>query len=421
MITESEVSWQLQHCNRCGGCMSVCPVYRETGEEGTVARGRLSLIEARERNELNPSRKFLELLETCLLCGACAHYCPNGIQADRLIQWQRSQLREHHRPSWRKLLTLNTLEAAGRWPRLLAGCGSLAQALLCASIPADSGLHLRFPLAELSQRRYLPKVSPSPFLGSAPARLPGSGARVGLFVGCVGNYLKPGISEAGAQFLQRCGFQVVIPAEQRCCGMAAWETGDSTRAKVLAEHNGRLFLEAGCEWVVSACGTCSTHLRLHLPDLLTDCAPEAARFFASRATDLTAFIVRQLRPEQLRAALISPDSFLASYHDPCHLLHHQGIFAEPRQALGLLPEITLKELPGAHQCCGHGGLFNVDYYHLSTRIADRKTAQVKEGALEVLATGCMGCLLQLQEGNWRNGLGLTVCHLVEVLMGRVGK
>lgn len=398
--------------------MAVCPVYRETGEEGMVARGKLSLIEAHERKELLHSRKFQELMEACLLCSGCAHQCANGVRADNLIQLQRSKLRGEGRTSWTARLAAGTLEAAGQWPRLAAQAGSLAQALLCKQIPAESGLQLRFSVAVLSQRRYLPKLSPSPFLVQVPTRALGSGPKVGLFVGCIGNYIAPQVSEATVELLRRCGFQVIVPAEQRCCGMAAWASGDVATATALAQHNSRVFLESGCQWVVSACGTCSTQLRVRMPELLDHSAHHGARFFSQFSMDLMAFIIRQLEPEKLGKVLNSPGPLKLSYHDPCHLRYHQSVFQEPRRMLALLPEIVLAELPEPHQCCGHGGLFNVSNHRLSTQIGARKMAQVEKIGPDVLATSCMGCLLQLQEGNWRHGLGLTVCHLVEVLMGR---
>ncbi len=418
MTTPTEISNELQRCSRCGSCMAVCPVYRETGEEGMVARGKLSLIEAHEREELSHSRKFQELIEACLLCSGCAHQCANGVKADNLIQWQRSKFRGEGRTSWAARLAANVLEAAGQWPRLMSQAGSLAQALLCKKIPAESGVQLRFPVAVLSQRSYIPQLSPSPFLVQVPTRALGSGPKVGLFVGCVGNYLAPQISEASVDLLQRCGFQVVIPAEQRCCGMAAWSSGDVATAATLARHNSRVFLESGCQWVVSACGTCSTQLRVRMAELLGQPAHDTARFFSQHSMDLMAFLMQQLDPGKLRQELNPPGPLKLSYHDPCHLRYHQSIFREPRQIIALLPEIVLAELPGPHQCCGHGGLFNVSNYRLSTQIGARRMAQVEKIGPDVLATSCMACLLQLQEANCRHGLGLTVCHLVEVLMGR---
>ncbi|MGD8371540.1 MAG: (Fe-S)-binding protein [Syntrophobacterales bacterium] len=421
MLKQFEISQELERCSRCGSCMAVCPVYRETGEEGMVARGKLSLIEANQRGELHQSRKFQELMEACLLCSGCVHQCANSVRVDKIIQWQRSRLRRDGKAGWTASLAASTLEAVGKWPMLVSQAGSLAQALFCKKIPAESGLQLRFSLAVLSQRRYVPKLSASPFLAQLPVNRLGSGPRVGLFVGCVGNYIATEVSEATVELLRRGGFQVVIPAEQRCCGMAAWASGDVATASVLAQHNSEVFLKSGCQWIVSACGTCTTQLSVRMPELLEQTAPNEARFLSQKSMDLMAFLTRQLGPEKLGQMVKSPGSLKLSYHDPCHLRYHQGIFREPRQLLSLLSEIHVAELSDTQQCCGHGGLFNVSNYRLSNQINARRMAQVEKVGPEVLATGCMGCLLQLQEGNWRHGLGLTVCHLAEVLMGRVAR
>jgi glycolate oxidase iron-sulfur subunit len=237
-------------------------------------------------------------------------------------------------------------------------------------------------------------------------------------VGCVGNYIYPEVSETTVELLLRSGFQVVVPAEQKCCGMPAWASGDLATAKSLARHNSLVFEESGCQWVVSACGTCATQLRMRVPELLNDENPDVSRSFRQHSIEVGTFIARQVQAEKLSRLLISPGPLKLSYHDPCHLRYHQSISQEPRQLLALLPEITLAELPGGHQCCGHGGLFNLGNYRLSEQIAARKMSQVKGSGPDVLATSCMGCLLQLQEGNWRHQLGVKVSHLVEVLMGR---
>lgn len=417
-MTREEVSRELDRCSRCGSCMAVCPIYRETGDECGVARGKLGLMAAMARDELRFSAVFRQLLETCLLCGACSHHCPNGVQADKLVQWQRARLTEDHGASLGVHLLANTLKVAGRWPRLLSRGGSIAQALLCEKIPSDSGLHLRFPLAILSRRSYLPGLRSTAFLSEISSRIRGCGPRVGLFVGCAGNYLDTRVSELSLELLRRCGFTVLVPTEQRCCGMPAWASGERKTARALAEHNSRIFLDSGCEWVVSACGTCSTHLRFGMPDLLQNSDPAAAGFFSRRSMDLTVFLARKLLPAELRSALTSPGSLLVSHHDPCHLLYRQGVRHEPRQILALLAGVELRELPGPHQCCGHGGMFNVEHYRLSSLISARKRAQVDAVGPEVLTTSCMGCLFQLQEARQRHGAGWEVRHLVEVLMGK---
>ena len=417
MAISKEITQQLERCSRCGSCMAVCPVYRETGEESMVARGKLSLIEAYQQRELSQPRKLQKIMEGCLLCSGCAHHCANGLQPDTIIQWQRSKLREEGRASWTAKLAANVLETVNKWPNLAGQAGNFVQALLCKKIPGDSGLQLRFSAAVLSQRSYVPKLSPSPFLAQMDESFPGSGVRVGLFVGCVGNYISPQISKAAVELLRRCGFEVIIPADQRCCGMAAWASGDVDGSASLAEHNSRVFLESGCSWVVTACGTCATHLRFRLPELADQRVPDGANLFSQSSMDLIAFIAQQRKPNEIQQVLASPGSLKVSYHDPCHLRYHQSIFQQPRQMLALMPEILLAELPGDHQCCGHGGLFNVSNYRLSTQIGRRKMGQVQKVRPEVLATGCMGCLLQLQEASWRSSLGITVCHLVEILLG----
>jgi Uncharacterized conserved protein containing a ferredoxin-like domain len=89
-------------CVKCGRCLSVCPVYRETGREQGVARGKLSLIESQEDKELKrSSKKLKEIISLCLLCGACTENCPNLVEGDKIIQKARGVLFSKNIPRFR--------------------------------------------------------------------------------------------------------------------------------------------------------------------------------------------------------------------------------------------------------------------------------------------------------------------------------
>jgi len=62
-----------------------------------------------------------------------------------------------------------------------------------------------------------------------------------------------------------------------------------------------------------------------------------------------------------------------------------------------------------------GGSFNFIYYDLSKKILQRKLDDIEATKAEIVATGCMGCMVQLRDGIHGRKMGTQVIHLVEML------
>ena len=151
-------------------------------------------------------------LDRCLGCLACETACPSGVRYRDLIEPFRERLAAA-RPAWRRAATsrlLNVMESRDRFRRALR-LGRLARpvsAVLPETLRAMLGL--------------LPATSPT--RGDAAATTPAEGARrgrVALLRGCVQDVLRPSITAAAIRVLSREGFDVVVPADQGCCGALA--------------------------------------------------------------------------------------------------------------------------------------------------------------------------------------------------------
>lgn len=408
------IAEEARQCVKCGTCMAQCPVYVETLEEPLVARGKLGLIEtAGDHQDL--TRRLGEILSRCLLCGTCAENCPNGIQADEIIREARSLLaRERGLPLAKKAIFKYLLKSDRLMDRLIKTGASL-QRLFLAQIPEESGLRLRFPLGFLDPRRLIPPLAPDPFLDlhSGWVRAEKESMRVGLFVGCVSNYLFPRISQSALDAFLRRGISVYIPQEQRCCGLPAFGAGDEETPRSLARRNISTFAEEEVEKIIVPCASCASMLKLDYPALFEEADPFRARAdaFAAKVSDASQFLAGSPPAgENGRSSLVR-----VTYHDPCHLRRKLGIFREPRQLLQALPGVQYVEMREANRCCGQGGSFNIAHYDLSLKILEKKIQAVQESGAEMVATACSGCLLQLMDGLHQAGLKGEVRHLVELI------
>ncbi|GAB1392199.1 (Fe-S)-binding protein [Rhodocyclaceae bacterium] len=236
--------------------------------------------------------------------------------------------------------------------------------------------------------------------------------RVGLFVTCLVDLMRPRIGFAAIELLEAAGCEVVVPPTQTCCGQPAWNSGDRASAvklakKVIAEFE-------GFDYVVAPSGSCADHIRNEYPDILSD-EPEwlvRATALSGRVFELTDFLVNVAKLENL------PGHFSGSvtYHDSCAGLRSLGIKAQPRALLGKLPGVQLKEMPGAEECCGFGGTFSVKFGDISAAIAEKKCNNALTADADAIVGGDLGCLLNIEGKLRRMGDEETrVLHIAEVL------
>jgi glycolate oxidase iron-sulfur subunit len=237
---------------------------------------------------------------------------------------------------------------------------------------------------------------------------PAEGERVGtvaFFTGCVMGSMLNSVNRDSVRLLTAAGYDVVVPTEQVCCGALANHAGLRGAAVEAARKNIEVFKDPKIEAVIINAAGCGSMLKEY-PDIL----PEAASFSA-RMKDIAEF----LAPTRIADRLHVPLNKRVGYDDPCHLIHGQGIKSEPRALLRAIPGIDLVEVPGADQCCGSAGIYNITQTEISMAILDAKMEQIRKAGIEVLATGNPGCMFQFRYGAKRAGLNLKVVHPVELL------
>lgn len=386
--------------------MSVCPVYQVTRLETDVARGKLAVLQEMESGRLDLDSGISNILSRCLSCGACAEICANNAQSDILIQYGRQQDFLKRKPSISQSL-LKTITPEDLSRNVLIRGGALLEKLLCKQVPESSGLHMRFPLSFFTQRAIIPQISGTSFMEDCqPEEKKSSGdIRVGFFVGCGTNYLFPETGHALLEILKKVGISPFIPEQQGCCGLMAYTFGDQKRAIAMAKHTIDLFSDQGLDYIITACASCNAQLKA-FPTLF-DTEPERrqAEKFSKKVMDVTSFLVDVVKYDKLaESSKLEAQSneknspVRVVYHDPCHLRVKQKIIDAPRRFLRAIPGVELVELPTPHQCCGHGGTFNLCNFSLSMQILDRRMSEIEQAQPDKIVTGCTGCLLQFQEG-----------------------
>lgn len=416
-----ELEDDIARCVKCGSCRSVCPVFGESNEEPSVARGKMALVEALSKGRLRLTRTFAEMICCCLLCGACTENCPSGVKVDYIVIKARVIAAKINRLSFIKWVILKIF-LKNRWLfNLSLKLGSFVQGILLKS----KGIHHTYtsrlriglnskrmvlPLERITLRNRWPEiVSPKNPRG-----------RVALFTGCVMNHILVGVGDAVIKVLLKHDIEVVIPKKQSCCGIVAMASGDETTFRTLSENNLKLLSELDVDAIIVACATCGYTLKCQYLTLLYNNEAGDLHDMAKRVADKTADIceylinvigVTKISHKDIRDPV---DETLVTCHDPCHLRRGLGIYKEPRDLVHLINGVRLQEMSMPDRCCGGGGNFNLSYYEISLKILKKKIDDIEKTGATVVLTSCAGCHLQLVDGLAQRSSPIRVRHPVEL-------
>ena len=377
----------LSTCVHCGFCLEVCPTYRLTGDENNSPRGRLRLWreEAAGRLARDPETDFYT--SECVGCLACEPVCPAGVAYGDILEQTRhehvSAGRFHPKPE------LRLAAQAVRYPILFNAALAPARALRSLGFFPHPLIFPGRPHVTESTAAYARRL----MMLHKP-----TGPRVALLTGCLMEAMFREINFATVRVLVDNNIQVVIPDEQGCCGAFHEHTGldgvDEMRAQ-----NRQAFLSLDVDAAVSNSAGCGLALKKTL-------APEMP------VRDVLEFLgeigIKAREPRGGNARV---------YVDlPCHLVHGQrspGIPSAVLDATGIRWELA----PCAKDCCGSGGIYNIQKPENAREILARKSAFLSEaeGDPVILATSNHVCMMQWNSAKSLVKRPFQVRHVIQLL------
>ena len=393
--------------------MSVCPVYQQDMLEGHVARGRNVLIKQLTDGQMEITDPYRDLLSYCLLCKRCLTVCPAKLSPDQITLNARNQVIE--------ALGLTRVQ---RWVNraLLSHRSGLARmvglAALLPSVASDGKKPLRH-LADaariFSRSVSFPSLS-SPILKkrvphiTLPQNHLTAKGKVAVFPGCVFEFFQAHIGKDMISVLAEQGYEVIYPERLGCCGQAVHSAGDFKTAHMLAQRN--IDVMASYDTVITGCATCSSAMKSYGQWFSEeDQWHNNAMAFSKKVMDFSEFLADQVDVKKSRP----PALLTVTYHDPCHLKQHQGVFNAPRKILNSLPGIRFIEMENADACCGLGGSFGISHRDISQAIQEKKIKSIEKTGADAVITSCPGCLMYLADGVRRHRLPVKVLHIAQLM------
>ena len=391
--TTMMIKKELSKCVKCGSCMSVCPIYRQTGREEMVARGKLALIEHLLQQNNNGQEQlsdfYRQAVDYCLLCHSCEENCSKNVKITEIIKTARREIITKTGLHPVKKFLFSLLSGKNGGLKTLIKIGSWVQLLAWQRLPAGSGLRRRLPMPLIDKNTVIP-VLPKKNLDDrlrkrqAPRE---THSRLLYFPGCATRYLTPEVGMQTIFVLEKLGYEVIVPESWSCCGAVTEAAGDQKSADSLREKNLQVMRNADDDLhlVVTACATCGHTLKSYPPPAGIKVMDISELLYEQREK-----LDKLLQGKRIKETI--------TYHDPCHLRKSQGITMQPRWLLRLIAGDNFVELRHPERCCGSGGSFGVTHKSLSRQILGEKIEDLRETEAHIIASGCPGCLIQLNEG-----------------------
>ncbi len=338
----------VKFCYQCGKCDTVCPWnrVRKFSMRKLIREATFGLSEI-EREEI----------WRCTTCGKCPQLCPRDVkQINDMMALRR------------------VATGYGVFPAAVKPYRTISSGLTAQGNPFNEDRKTRADWAE--------GLSVKPFA---------EGMDVLYFPCCYTTFdprLKK-VARATAAVLNKAGVDFgILGSKESCCGESIRKTGNEELFKRLARENIKNFIDAGVKKIVVSSPHCYHTFKNEYPEFKVN----------FEVFHISQYVSGLVNDGRLR--ITKEYAKKVTYHDPCYLGRHNGIFDEPREVLKKMPGLELVEMPEARVeslCCGMGGGRIWAETEKSERFSNLRVEQAIGLGVEEVVTSCPYCITALED------------------------
>ena len=369
-------------CIQCGFCRNVCPVFEQNPWESASPRGKLFYIkQLLQKGSADIDEDFVKRIFQCTLCVRCQQGCQTNI--DMMGVWQAVRAE---------------LGNKGLLPKPIQGIGQ--------TIVKHHNL---FAISNSKRNIWALGLEDqvSPRLNKP--------AKIAYFVGCVASFTGriANIPASTIAILESSGLDyTILGTDEWCCGNPFFFIGDHNTATALAQQNINKLKELGVEKIITNCAGCFRAFSHEYP-----------RIFGKDMKDM-GFEVRHF--SQFLSELVDEGNLkfnnskkiVVTYHDPCEIGRHSGVYDEPRHVIKSLPGVKLVEMTNNREnakCCGGGGLLKAVDADTAEAIAVKRLEEAIQTKATAVISSCVTCKLQFGDAAREKELDIQVLDIAELV------
>ncbi|AGK61614.1 Fe-S oxidoreductase [Archaeoglobus sulfaticallidus PM70-1] len=363
---DSKIINEVLACAQCNYCR-VCPAYQIDGWESVSPRGKLYLMKAFLKNKLEMNTNVLKDFFKCTTCGLCENVCQTDIPLLKLWEEMRTNIVELREP--------------------LPAHRKFGEKILAYGNPYGEDNSLREWLNE---------------------KLEGNSSTI-FFAGCTASFKERSIAEGSVRLLNHFDIEFShLGRDELCCGSTLFRTGQRKAGEKMFEKNLKIFEKMGVERIITSCAGCFRTFSIDYRKI----AEEKRVDYDIEVYHITQ-ILRDVMDNNVIGELDSIHE-VVTYHDPCHLGRHSGVYDEPREIIKAIG-FELVEMEHSREnsmCCGAGGGLRAQFKDLSINIARMRLKEAIDTGAKYLITSCPFCKRHLRSSN---SFEIEVFDIVEIL------
>ncbi|MHC1590586.1 MAG: (Fe-S)-binding protein, partial [Candidatus Helarchaeales archaeon] len=375
---------EIYCCTRCGTCKLIyqdyqdsCPAGKKFRFESFYPSGRIHLARGIHEGKLEWTERVRDIIFACPTCASCTVQC---------------QSRHHD-------AIVDIIEAL-RAEAVKKGIGPLpSQKAFAESVKKEHNPYKEKHVERLSWKEGMQDEVPEK-----------KEAEVFYFVGCTSSYRQQELARNTVKLLSKLNVDFMVSKEEWCCGSPLMRTGQLDQVGELVKHNLDLIKKSGAKIVISSCAGCYRTLKMDYPKYTE--LPEDVEIL-----HVTEFLQDMIKNKRVKFKKKYKD-LEVTYHDPCHLGRHSGVYEAPRSLINAIPGVKLVEMPRAREnswCCGAGGGVKSAYKEWAVEIASERIEEAENTGCNVLLSACPFCMTNLQDAIKASNSEMEFKDIVELM------
>ncbi|MDN5347895.1 MAG: hypothetical protein PWP65_1459 [Clostridia bacterium] len=362
------ILYEAYACAQCGYCRNVCTLFGGRGWESASPRGKWYILRKYAEGKLELTQDIVNTFLLCTTCKRCDAVCQVNIPIQGLWDELRGILiKEKGYP------TFPAFEMMGASFELQNNIWASFRRDRDAWVPEDVDI--------------LDK------------------GEIGYWAGCTASYIETDIAENAVHILKEGGIPFTyLGRDEACCGVPFFVAGKWGVFEQAVRHNINELNKRGVKTLIVSCPGCWVALNHYY----THWAPKFGLEWNVKIKHITEVTAELLKEGRLKFK--RPLNFRVTWHDPCHIGRHGGIYEPPREVLSYLPGVEFQEMASNREnsrCCG-SVLTRIGEPPTSDIIAGQRLEEAREIGAGTVITTCPCCEFQLRVGAQSNNMPLQI-------------
>ena len=337
---------EINKCSKCGLCQSVCPIYKLTGNDCAVSRGKFIMLDGVLKGDLKLNKTINKYLDLCLKCDKCSNFCPSAIDVCKIFETAKYEYAQNS--FWSKFVFfLESKFVFGNFLKLM-------------KIFSDSNKRKK-------------------------TQTENTNLKLLYFKGCVNN-IYPQADKFLHKLFDNSNVEI-IEKDFDCCGLPFLSSGNLERFEEVKKHNLAL-MDCDFDYILTDCASCENTLKKYFHTTENDVGLESPTYTTTKFINLGELIVQQ----NIKFKFEKP--IKVTFHKPCHLANDDFWL----KIIENCENVEYVKMKDYDECCGLAGEFAIKNHKISQELSKQKAQNAIATGADYIVTTCPACVLGIKQG-----------------------